>query len=72
MKKLMPSFVTNDFTIIYHLYCEVSPMKEAETILDVCRKYAYLPDYFIDYLVKCKKIAEAVLLKISRVSLKER
>lgn len=67
----MPSFITNEFTIVYHLYCEVSPLKDAETILDVCRKYNNLPDYFIDYLIKCKKIPEAVLLKRPRINLKE-
>jgi lysyl-tRNA synthetase class I len=29
VKKLMPSFITDRFTMVYRLYCEVSPLKDA-------------------------------------------
>lgn len=31
--------------------------------MEICRKYTQLPDYFIDYLIKSKKIPEAALLR---------
>lgn len=71
VKKLMPSFINTAFTIIYRLYCEVSPIKEAAKILDICRNHEDLPDYFINYLVKYKKIPEAVLLKGAKQATQE-
>jgi hypothetical protein len=63
VKKLMPSLISPQFAKAYHLYCEVSPMKDPQAILDICKQQDGLPDYFIDYLVKCKRIPEAILLR---------
>lgn len=41
-------------------------MKDPQAILEICRQKENLPDYFIEYLVKCKRIPEAVLLRGSR------
>jgi hypothetical protein len=62
-KKLIPSFITTQFTHVYRLYLEVSQLKEVEKILQVCRSHPQLPDYFISYLVKIRSIPEAILLK---------
>lgn len=69
IKKLMPSLISPLFAKTYHLYCEISPLKDPQAILDICKQQDGLPDYFIDYLIKCKRIPEAFLLKGSRAVL---
>lgn len=32
-------------------------------MLEICRNYTQLPDYFIDFLIKSKNIPEAALLR---------
>lgn len=59
----MPSFITERFTNVYRLYCEIVAIKDASNVLEICKNYTQLPDYFIDYLIKSKGIPEAALLR---------
>lgn len=63
VKKLMRGFITERFANVYRLYCEIVTIKEPSKVLEICRNYTQLPDYFIDYLIKSKNIPEAALLR---------
>lgn len=62
-QQLLPTFVNSEFTLVYKLHVEVSKVRDGKEVMRICRARTPLPDYFLNYLIRIRKIQEALLLR---------